>query len=67
MSELLTLKKSQAVKLQAIDVPGFAVSDANPDDWLLQFEGHDKRSVFIMLQKRVLLDLYEVMKKEFEK
>lgn len=66
MSELLTLKQNQAVKMQAIAVPGFAVNDTNPDDWLLCFEGYHKRMMFIAIRKSILLELFEMMKKELE-
>jgi hypothetical protein len=67
MSQLIQLAKKQAVKMQAISIPGFAISESNADDYLINFEGHDKRSVFIMVKKRIVLELYEIMKKHFEK
>lgn len=65
MSKLLQLKAGQSIKIVATDT-NFAQSETSPDDYLLHFEGHDKRAIFVMIRKRVLLDLFENLKKNFE-
>jgi hypothetical protein len=67
VSQLIKLKPKQSVKMQAVDVPGFAVNEADPKDFLLHFEGHDKRAVFIMVQERILFDFFAQLKGYFER
>lgn len=57
MSQLLQLKPGQAIKIQAIGA-NVAQSDADAEDYLLHFEGYDRRGLFIMIRKRVLLELF---------
>jgi hypothetical protein len=66
VSKLIVLDKNEAFRMQAIDIPGFAVSETDDTNYLLNFEGHGNRQIFITLKKNILLKLYADMKKQFD-